>query len=820
MEKFPHLQFQQKITGSPRFHGGGGENPKTLLNKKNRIGHSESLGNSTTKIKSDWEDSVKLREELGLAKIEETTAPVFLQINPDIINAQFDLEAFGIEIISEEDDGYIIGASFDNLKTLEEKIAGFIIPKHGTGRIADFWQIIDGDREEWKPKHILSEYLFSRWSEIVDDEIYRVEISVAFAKPLGKEPDPEKFGGEPRLQRYRKQQVQRDDLLLKRQDHFEQFISHYGNIVSSIIELEDSFACEVEISGLGLKDLVVNYQFVFEVSEIDEVSGIKGAENDLGDFEFEIIPPDENSIEVGVIDSGIMENHKFIAPAIKKNNSKSYIDDLSTADHVPGGGHGTKVAGAILYPKGISGIESPYKLPCFIRNLRILNERNVLQNTYPAGIIKQIVDENGDCKIYNLSVSSNTPYRTKHMSTWAAIIDKLSFENDLLFLISVGNIHSQVIRDFILKGANYPNYLEERCCKLANPSQSCFSLAVGSVNHVAFEDEYWKSLGGENDISAFSRIGAGIWNTIKPDVVEYGGGLIVSKNGMQQIREHEATSPELIRSTLHGGGAIGRDSVGTSFSTPKVAHLAAVLKQLYPNESVNLIRALIAQGARLPGDFFLNPTKTSVQYFGYGLPILERITKNTDHRITFYNSGKIVAEEGHLYSLKIPEGLRGQGDEYDILIEVSLAYSAQIRRTRQKTKSYLSTWLDWTTSKIDESFDDFKDYALKEPEEKEPNYDSEYRQGLKSFNWKIRNRSDHGEVLDINRNNSTLQKDWTILKSYELPEEISFAVRGHKGWDKNKLEVPYSLSVSIEILGADIPIYESIRIENEIEIEV
>jgi hypothetical protein len=240
---------------------------------------------------------------------------------------------------------------------------------------------------------------------------------------------------------------------------------------------------------------------------------------------------------------------------------------------------------------------------------------------------------------------------------------------------------------------------------------------------------------------------------------------------------------------------------------------------LYPDENINLIRALIAQGARLPDDFFLNPTKISVQRFGYGLPLLDRVTKNTDHRITFYNTGKIQAEEGHIYSLKIPEGLRSPGDEYSIVIEVSLAYSAQVRRTRQKTKSYLSTWLDWTTSKIGESFDDFKDYALREPEEEKPNYDRNYRNDLKNLNWKIRSRSD-GAVHDINRSNSTLQKDWTIIKSYELPEEISFAVRGHKGWNKNKMEVPYALTVSIEILGTDIPIYESIRIENEIEIEV
>ena len=48
---------------------------------------------------------------------------------------------------------------------------------------------------------------------------------------------------------------------------------------------------------------------------------------------------------------------------------------------------------------------------------------------------------------------------------------------------------------------------------------------------------------------------------------------------------------------------------------------------------------------------------------------------------------------------------------------------------------------------------------------------------------------------------------------------MSFAVRGHKGWDKTKGEVNYSLVVSIEILNSNLEIYEAIRIENEIEIE-
>ena len=820
MEQFPHLNFVKKISGKPRFYGGGEENPITTLNKKNRIVHSRLLKQKTEKLISDWNESFKNREFEGLADIEEYTTPIFLQINPDLINAEFDLELFGLEIISEEDDGFIIGASSDNLKSLEEKINGFLTQKHSTGKIADFWQIIDGDRENWKPKHILSDQLFSNWGNFKDSENYLVEVSVAFAKPLKKEPDISKNGGEKRFNEYQKLLIERDDLLFQRQDHFDKFIAFYGNRISDFVNLNDSFSCQVFINGKGLKDLVVNYQYVFEVSEVDEINGIEGNQGDFTELDLEILAPDKDAPEIGVIDSGIMENHRCISPAITEN-SKSYVEgDTSTVDFVKGGGHGTKVAGAILFPNGISHIESPYKLPCFITNLRVLDKDNLLKHKYPASLMNQIVKENNNCKIFNLSISANAPHRIKHMSTWAAVIDRLTFENDVLFLISVGNISPDIIRGYIKKGIVYPEYLNKNICKLANPSQSLFGISVGSINIENFEDENWKSLGVENDISAFSRIGTGIWDTIKPDVVEYGGGFVISKESDLLVRQNLNTSPELLRSTLHGGGALGKDSVGTSFAAPKVAHIAAILKQIYPEEGANLIRALIVQGARLPHDFFNNPTKTSIQYFGYGLPSLDRVIKNSDYRITFYSTSNIKAEEGHLYSLKIPESMRGQGDEFNILIEVTLSFTAQVRRTRQKTKSYLSTWLDWTSSKIGESYDKFKDFALKEINSAQTSYDKEERRKLSSFNWNIKNRIDTGSVQDISRTNSSLQKDWTILKSYELPEEINFAICGHKGWDKNKLEVPYAFTVSLEILGADIPIYNELRIENEIEIEV
>ena len=162
--------------------------------------------------------------------------------------------------------------------------------------------------------------------------------------------------------------------------------------------------------------------------------------------------------------------------------------------------------------------------------------------------------------------------------------------------------------------------------------------------------------------------------------------------------------------------------------------------------------------------------------------------------------------------------MRSPVEEYDILIEVTLSYTTKVRRTRQKTKSYLSSWLDWTSSKVGESFEDFRDYVLKEIEEDDTFYDRDIRNGMSGWNWKIKSDS-RGSVDGISRTNSTVQKDWTIIKSHELPSDISFAVRGHKGWDKENGEISYSLVVSIEVLNSNLEIYEAIRVENEVEIE-
>jgi len=293
MEKFPHLQFVQKVTGKPRLQGGGEIPERTQENKRNRGQHSGFLSGRTSNIRFEWNESINRRESEALAPIEGNVIPVFIQLNPDLfVDPEFDLQSFGIEIISEEENGFIIGASLDSLRALEEKILGFITKTHKTGKIADFWNIIEGNREDWKPIHILSEQLYGRWNEIQDDEDYKVEVGVAFDKPLGAEPDINKQGGKARYEKFLQSQIDRDEALLKRQDDFENFVNNYGEITSSFVDLDDSFSCEVIINGKGLKDLVVNYQYVFEVNEVESVTGIETESIENVTTDFEVLPPD------------------------------------------------------------------------------------------------------------------------------------------------------------------------------------------------------------------------------------------------------------------------------------------------------------------------------------------------------------------------------------------------------------------------------------------------------------------------------------------------------------------------------------------------
>jgi hypothetical protein len=215
---------------------------------------------------------------------------------------------------------------------------------------------------------------------------------------------------------------------------------YYGEILSSFIEdtpqysvVPDSFSCLIQISGLGLKDLVFNFPYVFEVAEKDDIyepflpdDEISGGKNVL----FILESPDKKSPNVCIIDSGIQEDHPLLKNAIDSNNSTSWIpSEINlTADMVGNGGHGTRVAGAVLYPRIIPN-QGSYKAVCWLQNARILNsDCRLSDRLYPPSLLNDIVEYYYNqtatrTRIFNHSLASDAPCRTRYMSSWAFTID-------------------------------------------------------------------------------------------------------------------------------------------------------------------------------------------------------------------------------------------------------------------------------------------------------------------------------------------------------------------------------------------------------------
>lgn len=459
-----------------------------------------------------------------------------------------------------------------------------------------------------------------------------------------------------------------DEIKMKREETIESFVSDYdGEImqladgISEMTDLPDSFSARLKISGKCLLDLVLNFAYIFEVSEAETiVMGEAPENNDSLTENVQIEAPIQSAPIVCVMDSGIQEEHRYLAPAIISDESVSLLaNNLNTSDEVAGGGHGTRVTGAVLYPRTIpsNGI---YHLPCWIRNMRILDENNCLpEDVYPPKTIaiavqKYNVESSPPTRIFNHSIGSRRSCEMKHMTSWAAEIDSQSYNNDVLFIQAAGNISTDVISAYWQAGYPYPEYLDRELCRISNPAQSLQAITVGSVSATELETDDFIALGKQMEVSSFSRSGPGIWDVLKPEVVEYGGTHVYNKGSVPpQLTTPPEVCPELIRKSPEGP-AFARDDVGTSFSAPKVTYIASQIEKVLPESPALLYRALIAQSARWPksiNDVSKEECVSTLRHIGYGVPDVERATHNDEYRITLVTPShrELGDDEAHIF---------------------------------------------------------------------------------------------------------------------------------------------------------------------------
>ena len=817
--EFQHLNIVQIVHGDAKLSGRGGSSQATSDNKKqNRQKHSRYVAKKAAKIGDYRKKHIQDRKSKQLPDLPYDT-PVLLKLDPKTYDIDFLHEMFDFEIISEHEDGYVILSSPEvDLSAFHAKATGFESKTVGTARIAEIHEVLDDPQA--RKERVLSSKMEGIVESSKDSDEVIVEIGVSclgnikFPKPISRYKRDTDESWRKRQEEWTKERSETyqkwDDLKYNRETQVDKFISDCNGDILNIIdgktgkpaELPDSFTVKAKISVQAVKDLAVNYPHVFEIKEPSDVSPIPIPDTpEQYDVEVpKISAPEDDAPAVCVLDSGIQENHPWLQAAILSSDSHCYLPSKQsdeTGDEVKPGGHGTKVAGAVLYPREIP-VAGDHSSRCWIQNARVLDQNNNLPSSlFPPRLLESIVDRysqsSKETKIFNHSIGGWLDKSEIHMSPWAATVDKLAYDKDILFIQAAGNIYhsdssvdSPGVKEYLENGKEYPKYLEEESSRIVDPAQSFQALTVGSVSHDEYSSGDWKSIAPKDYPSSFSRTGPGMWGSIKPEIVDYGGdyGVNSADDSIQigQPPELKNIYPNLVQKGGDGLPPVERLGVGTSFSAPKVSAVAAKIQEVLPDASALLYKALLVQSARWP-DWAMKATLEErgkiIHQIGYGMIDEQRATINDDHRITFVSEDlkRIKAGEAHVYRINVPEEVRNPGDDSTILIEITMTYAANPRRTRRHLRGYYSSRVDWKTSKHGESVASFRSRCLKnQPDASD---------GQNQFSWTIHEGDSWGSVKGIRRNKGAVQKDWTLVKSNQLPEDFCIAVVGHKGWDRD-----------------------------------
>ena len=234
-----------------------------------------------------------------------------------------------------------------------------------------------------------------------------------------------------------------------------------------------------------LKD-AAPYLIAMSVSDIAQIPVANT--NDIDEDPDFSIPKPTNEPVVGVIDTHFYDKVYF-RDWVQYHNEQSVEIELKPNDY----DHGTMVTSIIVDGPTLNPRLEDNCGRFQVRHFGVAKDgRNNSSSIMRA--IKRIVSENKDIKVWNLSLGSELEINKNFISPEAAVLDKIQFENDVVFIVSGTNKRDDDISNK----------------RLGAPADSINSIVVNSVDF-------------EQTPALYSRTGPVLSFFNKPDVSYYGG---------------------------------------------------------------------------------------------------------------------------------------------------------------------------------------------------------------------------------------------------------------------------------------------------------
>ena len=359
---------------------------------------------------------------------------------------------------------------------------------------------------------------------------------------------------------------------------------------------------------------------------------------------------DDKGVTICILDSGINNGHRLLAPFCSDADKETYHPDWSPADQK---GHGTQMAGIAVFGDLQEALE---KRETVTINHRLFSGKILSPPDFPINIPRLYGDITAQtiskCEIkvpdriqhYCMAVTSDHETDKGRPSSWSAKIDKLAFgEEDIkrLILVSAGNATNIIPQQSLI---DYPEINKK--LSIQSPAQAWNALTVGAFTEkVRITDPDYRDynpLAQHGELSPHSTTSLS-WDTKrwpnKPDVVLEGGNITKSPNN------------EVISCIDLGLLTTSHKPVeeqfelfyATSAATAKAAWMAAEIQSILPTAWPETIRALMVHSAEWTpqliaqfGDGLKNREDTGklLRIVGYGVPDLKKASECASNQLT------------------------------------------------------------------------------------------------------------------------------------------------------------------------------------------
>lgn len=543
---------------------------------------------------------------------------------------------------------------------------------------------------------------------------------------------------------------------------------------------------------------------------------------------------------VALLDGLPLEHHHWIADYVDIDDPDDFRQHYSSAQQQM---HGTAMASLLVRGDYQHGHETtarriycrPITIPYPTKNgfhERIPAELLPIDLVHRA-VIRMLKGGGGEkpvapsIKIINLSVADPDRLFERAMSPWAKLIDYLSFEYQVLFVISAGNhtidiplpmknhefekLSVEQAQKVIFEAVTKEQHAERR---LMSPGEAINALTIGAYHDDGGNEEKFQNIVNPYQSRHLpSPVNTAAWGkkrSMKPEVLMPGGRV------KYQLRSMLNNDPAVLRlvnyisppgsqvaypgaqGNLHSFAFIAGTSIACALASRRLQFLYETLQDLYSaehgaalsrkNEAV-LLKALFCHGASVEKTFpfahaALSTTIKAQQIkahaariLGYGIVDEERIHGCKDNQATIVQAGVIGTDESQTFQFVLPDCLAATTIKRRLII--TLAWFSPVNPANQA-----------------------------------------YRQASLFFETAVGEKAENHLGLEDRESEWQMVRNGTVQHEVFTGEQARAYIQGKimeikinckaKAGGKN-LRIPYGLVVTLDSPDVTLPIYEQVK---------